>query len=76
MYERPSERNGSGDDCCLQKAGFRIIRTKGSRQLLRHSEDPIRTTTVSTHPGDLPPGTVRSILKQVKLSREEFLNLL
>lgn len=45
-------------------------------RVLRHAQDSIRTTTVSMHPGDLPPGTVRSILKQAMLSRQEFLNLL
>jgi predicted RNA binding protein YcfA (HicA-like mRNA interferase family) len=60
----------------LHKAGFFIMRSKGSHQLLRHQDDPSRTTTVSMHPGDLPPGTVRTILKQARLSREEFLDLL
>jgi predicted RNA binding protein YcfA (HicA-like mRNA interferase family) len=60
----------------LQRAGFLIIRSKGGHQLLRHPQDPIRTTTVSMHPGDLPPGTVRAILKQARLSRQEFLDLL
>ncbi|MGO8844620.1 MAG: type II toxin-antitoxin system HicA family toxin, partial [Methylocella sp.] len=41
-----------------------------------HQDDPSRTTTVSMHPGDLPPGTVRTILKQARLSREDFLDLL
>jgi len=60
----------------LQKAGFLIIRSKGGHHLLRHPDDRSRTTTVSMHPGDLPPGTVRVIIKQAKLSRQTFLDLL
>jgi predicted RNA binding protein YcfA (HicA-like mRNA interferase family) len=60
----------------LQRAGFIVLRVKGSHHFLRHKDDPKRETVIALHPGDLPHGTVREILKQAKLSREEFLKLL
>jgi predicted RNA binding protein YcfA (HicA-like mRNA interferase family) len=60
----------------LRRAGFIIIRIKGSHYFLRHKDDQSRETVVALHPGDLPAGTVRAILKQAKLSRTEFVDLL
>jgi predicted RNA binding protein YcfA (HicA-like mRNA interferase family) len=60
----------------LQRAGFLVVRVKGSHHFLRHKDDPRRETVIALHPGDLPAGTVRAILKQAKLSREAFLRLL
>ena len=60
----------------LQRTGFVIDRIKGSHHFLRHKDDPTRRTVVALHSGDIPQGTLRDILKQAKLSREEFLKLL
>jgi predicted RNA binding protein YcfA (HicA-like mRNA interferase family) len=60
----------------LQRAGFVIKRSKGSHHYLVHASDPTRRTTVAVHPGDLPERDVRDILKQSRISREEFLKLL
>ena len=60
----------------LQRAGFLIERIRGSHHFLRHRDDPIRRTVVALHVGDVPQGTLRDILKQAKISREEFLKLL
>lgn len=60
----------------LQRAGFVIRRTKGSHHFLRHRDDPTRETVVALHSGDLPQGTLSEILKQARLSRDEFLALL
>jgi predicted RNA binding protein YcfA (HicA-like mRNA interferase family) len=60
----------------LQRAGFFIVRSKGSHYFLRHRDDPTRQTVISVHSGDMPQGTVRDILKQAGITREEFLNLL
>jgi predicted RNA binding protein YcfA (HicA-like mRNA interferase family) len=51
----------------LQRAGFIIKRQSGSQVVLQ--------TYVAMHPGDVPNGTFRSILKQSKLTEEEFRNL-
>jgi len=57
----------------LQRAGFIIKRQSGSHVVLRHPDG--RQTYVAMHPGDVPNGTFRSILKQSKLTEEEFRNL-
>ena len=60
----------------LERAGFEVIRTKGSHHFLRHRGDPSRQTVVPVHRNDLPPGTLRAILRQARLTRAEFLNFL
>jgi predicted RNA binding protein YcfA (HicA-like mRNA interferase family) len=60
----------------LQRAGFVVRRTKGSHHFLEHKDDPSRWATIAVHPGDLPPRDVRDILKQAKLSRDQFIKLL
>jgi predicted RNA binding protein YcfA (HicA-like mRNA interferase family) len=54
----------------LQRAGFVVRRQSGSHVILRHSDG--RQTYVAMHAGDIPTGTFRSILKQAKLTEEEF----
>jgi predicted RNA binding protein YcfA (HicA-like mRNA interferase family) len=60
----------------LQRAGFEVVRSKGSHHFLRHRDDPTRQTVVPVHRRDLPSGTVAAILRQAGLSRAEFLDLL
>lgn len=60
----------------LRRAGFTIVRIKGSHHFLRHGDDASRTTVVALHAGDVPTGTLRDILKQARLSPEEFIDLL
>ncbi|MDD5249992.1 MAG: type II toxin-antitoxin system HicA family toxin [Rhodocyclaceae bacterium] len=57
----------------LLKAGFAEVRQSGSHKILRHPDG--RMTYVAMHPGDIPTGTFRTILKQAGVSREEFDNL-
>jgi predicted RNA binding protein YcfA (HicA-like mRNA interferase family) len=57
----------------LLKAGFVEVRQSGSHKVLRHSDS--RLTYVAMHPGDVPTGTFRAILKQARLTQEEFDNL-
>lgn len=57
----------------LQRAGFVIRRQSGSHVVLRHSDG--RQTYVAMHAADVPTGTFKSILKQAKLSEEQFKNL-
>lgn len=57
----------------LLKAGFVEKRQSGSHKVLRHPDG--RQTYVSIHTGDVPTGTLRSILKQANLTEEEFSNL-
>jgi predicted RNA binding protein YcfA (HicA-like mRNA interferase family) len=60
----------------LQRAGFEVIRTKGSHHFLRDRDDATRQTVVPSHRSELPPGTLRAILRQARLSPSEFLDLL
>jgi predicted RNA binding protein YcfA (HicA-like mRNA interferase family) len=60
----------------LERAGFVVRRTKGSHHYLVHKDDPTRRTTVAMHGGELSTRDAHDILKQSKLSREEFLKLL
>ena len=54
----------------LIRAGFVEVRQTGSHKVLRHQDG--RQTYVAMHPGTLPTGTFRKILKQAGLSEEQF----
>jgi predicted RNA binding protein YcfA (HicA-like mRNA interferase family) len=59
----------------LEKIGFIRIRQKGSHLFLRHPDG--RTTVVPNHKGEeIGRGLLQEIIKDAKLSKEEFLNLL
>ncbi len=59
----------------LNKAGFQVVRQKGSHKYLKHSDN--RATVVPVHRGEIiGPGLLRKIIHDTELSREEFLNLL
>ena len=60
----------------LQKAGLVIVRQSGSHMQLRHQTDSSRRATVARHSKDISRKSLASILKQSKLSAEEFLRLL
>lgn len=57
----------------LQRAGFVVKRQSGSHVVLRHVDG--RQTYVAVHPGDIPGGTFRSILRQARLTEEQFRDL-
>lgn len=54
----------------LLRAGFVEVRQSGSHKILRHPDG--RQTYVAMHPGALPIGTFRKILKQAALSEDDF----
>jgi predicted RNA binding protein YcfA (HicA-like mRNA interferase family) len=59
----------------LKSAGFVFDRSaKGSHEIWWNPSTRKRTT-IPNHPGDIPEGTLRAILKQADLTVEEFLNL-
>ena len=59
----------------LRKAGFQFDRhAKGSHEIW-WNPDTRRRTTVANHPGTLPEGTVRAIIKQAGITVEEFLKV-
>jgi predicted RNA binding protein YcfA (HicA-like mRNA interferase family) len=61
----------------LTRVGFVIDRVVGSHHDLTYPGDPTRTVTIPCHSGrDLKPGTLRSIIRQVRMTVEEFAELL
>lgn len=68
----------SGDEVIkvLKKAGFEVVRQRGSHvSLHKRTPDGIILTVVPRKP-EIKRGTLLSILRQAKISREEFLKLL
>lgn len=57
----------------LKKAGFKILRQSGSH-IHMWKEDDRTLVTVPNHP-ELAKGTLIAIIKQAKMSRDEFLKL-
>ena len=59
----------------LGKAGFQVLRQRGSHVYLKHTDG--RATVVLVHKGEsLGRGLVSKIMQDAELSREEFLKLL
>jgi predicted RNA binding protein YcfA (HicA-like mRNA interferase family) len=59
----------------LRRAGFELIRTKGSHHFFRHLDG--RSTVVPVHAGEtIGPGLLASILRDIKLSRQQLQELL
>lgn len=59
----------------LGKAGFEPARIRGSHHVLRHVDG--RVVAVPVHSGrDMPPGTLRGILRIIGMSVEELNDLL
>ena len=52
--------------------GFQVVRTRGSHVFLRHPDG--RVTTVPVHSREtIGPGLLRSILRDIELSVEDFM---
>jgi len=58
----------------LSKRGFSIVRQKGSHICLHKKEKGKTLLVVVPRKEQIKKGTLISILKQAKISREEFLN--
>ena len=59
----------------LERAGWRLSRTRGSHHYFVHP-DKRRAVVVPMHPGDLKRPLVAGVLKDAEISRDEFLRLL
>jgi predicted RNA binding protein YcfA (HicA-like mRNA interferase family) len=58
----------------LEKLGFQQIRQKGSHLFMLHIDG--RTTIITIHPDeDIGKGIARKIIKDAKITREEWLKL-
>lgn len=58
----------------LERAGFVLRRQTGSHAIYRHPSG--RTANVPMHTGDIPAGTLRSILRMADLPPEQLRELL
>ena len=58
----------------LRRAGFEVIRMRGSHHFLQHPDG--RTTVVPVHSGEeIGPGLMRSILRDCDMTVQEFLEI-
>jgi predicted RNA binding protein YcfA (HicA-like mRNA interferase family) len=59
----------------LEKAGFEVVRIRGSHHVVRHPDG--RGTSVPVHRNqEVRIGTLRGILRDCRLTADEFLSLL
>lgn len=58
----------------LRKLGFVFDRQAAGSHEIWHNLETDKYTTIPNHPGDLPEGTLRAILKQADVNFEEFLS--
>ena len=59
----------------LKKAGFEILRTKGSHHFIRHADG--RSTVVPVHSGEtIGPGLLAKILRDCDLTRAQLQKLM
>jgi predicted RNA binding protein YcfA (HicA-like mRNA interferase family) len=57
----------------LKRAGFVVIRTV--RHPVYYSAEKNLTVPIPMHPGDVPKGTLRTIIREMGSTVEEFNNL-
>ncbi len=70
MPRRPRLR-GREVVAALRRAGFVVLRVKGSHHFLRHPDG--RSTVVPIHVGEtIGPGLLSQILRDVDMETEEF----
>lgn len=57
----------------LERLGFEIIRSRGSHVFLKHPDG--RVTTVPVHSGEvIGPGLLRTILRDIEMSIDDFVD--
>jgi predicted RNA binding protein YcfA (HicA-like mRNA interferase family) len=57
----------------LKALGFEFDRQAAGSHEIWYNPGANRYTTIPNHPGDLPEGTLRAILKQAGIGQEAFL---
>ena len=57
----------------LKRLGFEFDRQAAGGHEIWFNSETDRYTTVPNHPGDMPEGTLRAILKQAGITTDEFL---
>ena len=59
----------------LKQRGFEFDRQAAGSHEIWFNPTTNCYTTIPNHPGDMPEGTLRAILKQAGIQPEQFLNL-
>jgi predicted RNA binding protein YcfA (HicA-like mRNA interferase family) len=59
----------------LKQLGFEFDRQAAGSHEIWYNPSTGRYTTIPNHPGDMPEGTLRAILRQASITPEEFLNM-
>jgi predicted RNA binding protein YcfA (HicA-like mRNA interferase family) len=57
----------------LKTLGFEFDRQAAGSHEIWYNPVSNRYTTIPNHPGDMPEGTLRAVLKQAGVTQEEFL---
>jgi predicted RNA binding protein YcfA (HicA-like mRNA interferase family) len=57
----------------LKAFGFAFDRQAAGSHEIWHNEDTNRYTTIQNHPGDIPEGTLRAILREADIEPDYFL---
>lgn len=57
----------------LKQFGFAFDRQAAGSHEIWYNPDTSRYTTIPNHPGDLPEGTLRAILRQAGIAPDDFL---
>ena len=57
----------------LKRSGFEFDRQAAGSHEIWFNPETRRYTTVPNHPGDMPEGTLRAILKESGITLDEFL---
>lgn len=58
----------------LKALGFQFNRQAAGSHEIWFNPSTLRYTTIPNHPGDMPEGTLRAILKQAGVSPAEFID--
>lgn len=68
---RPKPTRPRALETIVLRQGFIFHREgKGAHRVYRHPSG--RYTSISFHPGDVPPGTLRKIIEQIGLTVDQF----
>ena len=73
MTKLPRDIKGREMITLLIKLGFKKVGGRGSHIRFKHADG--RTTQVAVHPKPIPQGTLRAILRQIKMNIEDFIKL-
>ena len=58
----------------IKRFGFNFDRQAAGSHEIWYNPNTNRYTTIPNHPGDIPEGTLRAILKQANIEPDDFLS--